>query len=402
MSAEREISGKAKERIPTYHPRPWSKQWFKKVGQMVIQASKDFMNDSGPQWAASIAYYALLSSIPLLLAILSIASYFVDQDWAIQMATQAVGDFLPEGEEQVEEIMVEAIEARGGVTLLSVGLLLWSGSRVFGVLARALNVAYDVDEYYSFIKRTFLEMVMMITVGVLFVIAVTSRFIINFLTTTLNVFELDEGFLFIVLTNVVPIVLLLVAFFLIYHFVPRVRVNWKASMAGAVVATLLFSIGRPLFLGYINQVAEFHLVYGSLGVLVIIVLWVWLMGIFLLYGGQIAGHTQNMLIEGKTAEYVAERHKARSPGRLEESVKELDGSLQADTDLDSVEEHLDKNIERRKQRELGRLYNEIKGEHTSRKRRSPTNISTEKAAAVVSIASLMGAVLLWIRLRRKG
>ncbi|MHB0859604.1 MAG: YhjD/YihY/BrkB family envelope integrity protein [Anaerolineae bacterium] len=116
--------------------RPLSADWFKHVGKVIWQAGKDLCNDNGPQWAASIAYYALLSLFPLLLGIASVAAFFVNPEWLISQATEAMGDLIPAGEGQIEEIVQSAIDARRGAGILSILSLLWTGTRVFAVLTR--------------------------------------------------------------------------------------------------------------------------------------------------------------------------------------------------------------------------------------------------------------------------
>lgn len=129
----------------------------KELGQVFVQSGKEMTHDNAPQWAAAIAYYSLLSLFPLLLAMVAIAAYFVDQQWVIERATQWLGQYLPRGAVEIEGVIQEAIEARGSVGLLSILALLWSGTRVFGVMTMALNIAYDVDESYGFFKRLLIE-----------------------------------------------------------------------------------------------------------------------------------------------------------------------------------------------------------------------------------------------------
>jgi membrane protein len=303
-------------------PRPFSRDWFKLIGIVVKQATKDFFNDSGPHWAAALTYYALLSSIPLLLAIVAIASFFVDEQWAIQEVGEILGNFLPEGEEQVEEIVEEAMAAQGTVSLLSIGFLLWSGSRVFGVIARALNIFYDVEEHYSFLKRFLVELIMLLSIGVVVVIALFSRIIMDYLLPEFNILPIDNFSLANIIQDIVASGLVFLTVLLIYRFVPRRRVAWRAAIVGAVVATLLFSLGRPVFWYWVNTSAEYHLVYGSMAAAVILILWAYIVSLFLLIGGELTSHIQEIVIEGKPAEEVEKRHLLRSPFHKDEDGEE--------------------------------------------------------------------------------
>jgi membrane protein len=313
-------------------PRPFTRDWFKLIGLVVKQSTKDFFNDSGPHWAAALTYYALLSSIPLILAIVAITSFFVEEEWAIQQVGEVLGDFLPEGEDQVEEIVEEAMAAQGTVSLLSIGFLLWSGSRVFGVLARALNIFYDVEEFYSLLKRTLVELIMLLSIGVLVVLALFSRVIMDFLLPEFDFLPFDFITLENLITNVVASLLIFISILLIYRYVPRRRVAWRAAVAGAAVTTILFSLGRPIFWYWVNTFAEYHQVYGSMAAVVVIVLWAYIVSLFLLIGGELTSHIQEMVIEGKPAEKVEERHLMRSPFHKDE-----DETGDGDSKLEQVE-----------------------------------------------------------------
>lgn len=284
----------------------------KRFSKTLFQAVKDFMHDSGPQWAAAIAYYSLLSAFPLLLAIASIAAFFVDPQWAIEQATSFLDEFLPQGAGQVESVVQGAIEARGSVSVLSILSLLWTGSRVFGVVTKGLNIAFNVEETYGFFKRILVELAMLLTVGLLFILALSSRAIVGLLTGVIQVLP-AEGFIYQLVTELVPAVLLLLAFFLTYKFIPRRNVDWRAALLGAGLATSLFIVARPLFTFYLRRFANYNLIYGSLAIVIILVLWAWIVSAILLLGGEIVSHVQRMILEGQTPEEVERQHLRRAP-----------------------------------------------------------------------------------------
>ena len=271
--------------------------WLGRSANTLVEAVKGFLRQDGMQWSAAIAYYSLLSTFPLLLAVASIGAYFVDPDWVISQVTSLLGEYLPQGEGQIKEIVQGAQDARGGVSIISLAVLLWSGTRVFGVLARALNLGFSKTDKYGFFQRRVVELLMAVTFGLLFIIALISRLLIRFLWSRL-IGESDEmsSFLFI-LQLIIPAVLLFTVFYLVYRFVPNRKVDPKAALAGAVLATILFSAARPLFLRYLNQFAEYNLIYGSLAVLTILIVWFWITALIVLFGGQVTSSIQQRHID---------------------------------------------------------------------------------------------------------
>jgi membrane protein len=282
------------------------------VWMVAKQSVLDMLTDSGPQWAASVAYYALLSAFPLLLLIVSVAAYFVDPQWAVDHLTSLLGDFAPK-EDQINSVVKEAIQARGQVSLIAFGSLLWTGTRVFDALTRALNVAFNVDETYGFVKRFFVDAVMLLTIGAVFMLGVSSGYLTQLLWEALQFLPSKQGAVYTIVSLFVQVALLLLAVLLLYRYVPRGNQTWKAAAIGAVTATALLSLGSPLFQYYANRFGNYQLIYGSLGVVIIVLLWVWIGALVILFGGEVASHVQAMVIDGQSAEDVGRQHTARSP-----------------------------------------------------------------------------------------
>jgi membrane protein len=314
------MKGKNKEELPARSDR-FSWGWWRRVGQAFKLAGKDFLVDNGPSWAAAIAFYSLLSVFPLLLAMVSLAAQLVDPEWAASQIARRMGDFLPRGENEIREIIQEAHAAGAGAGIISMVLLLWSGSYVFGAMTTALNLAYDVDETYGFAKRLLIRAVMLLTLGVLFVLAASSRWLLSFFGDTLEMLPAGEqGWFFALGRAVIPAALLVLVFFLIYRFVPRRRPDWQAALFGAAVATMAFLLARPLFTTYLQQFGtDYNVIYGSLGIGIILMFWAWIVAVILLLGGELSSHTQAIVIEGQPVEEVKQRHLGRSPDRKEEA-----------------------------------------------------------------------------------
>jgi membrane protein len=296
-------------------PKGASGGWLHNIGKVLIQSTKDLFIDSASQWAAAIAYYSLLSSFPLLLAVATIAAYFIDPQVAIDKSTQLLGEVVPKGENRVGAIVQEALDARGTVSLLSIGALLWSGSRVFGAVTLALNIVYDADETYGFFKRTFVEVIMLMSIGSVFILALASRWLVDLAWNVLEILPTGQGIIIQVIDMVLPVLLLLTSFFLIYRFVPRRQQDSRSAFSGAVVSTTLFLVARPLFLWFLDLFGSYSLIYGSIATMVLLVFWAWVVSMILLFGGEIASHVQKILIEGESAEEVEHQHQARSPRR---------------------------------------------------------------------------------------
>lgn len=284
----------------------------RRLGKMAFQAGKDLIADRGPQWAAAISYYALLSSFPLLLAAISIAALFVSPADAASRLANALGEFAPQSQ-QIEETLRGVVSSRGTAGVLSFLSLIWTGTRVFGSLTQALNIVYDIDEPYNFVKRLLIEFVMLVTLGVAVVVALASGFLLEWLWTALPLLPEPPNLLFTIVQSIVRAALILAVYFLTYQYVPRGNRDHRASLFGALTATILFLIARPLFLFYIERFGSYNEIYGPIGILIIALVWVWLVALITLFGGEIASHTKAMLIDGLSDKAVERRHADRTP-----------------------------------------------------------------------------------------
>lgn len=273
---------------------------------MIALATQRLFLANGTEWAAALSYYAVLSMFPLLLAAVSVASYLVEPMWAVKEVTAFAGDFLPEGSRLIRTTILGLYHSRGTTSLLSLGTLLWTGSRVFAALTTALNVAFDVEETLTVPARLAFEMVLTVTLGFLFVLALTVGYLFRFFWVA---GELDARHpeLPQLLVAGARAVLLLASFTLIYRVVPRGKQSWRACLVGACAATLLFLLARPMFVAYVRHFSGWNLIYGSLAIVIGLLVWAWLVALITLFGGELAAHVQAILIEGQDAERIAYR-----------------------------------------------------------------------------------------------
>ena len=273
-------------------------------------AGKDFIRDDGPSWAAAIAYYSLLSLFPLLLALGSIAAFFVDAEWAVQQATRYLGAFLPRGPVAIEQVVAQTLSKARGGALLSILPLLWTGSLVFGAITKGLNLIFESQEDFRFWRRLLMRLMMLLSLGVMFLIALGSPLVLQAMRWIFGILPFGQENLYQLVLYAVPPIFMLASFFLAFRFVPRRRPRWRAALGGAAVAALLFAAAKPLFLGYLQWLARYNVIYGSLAGIIVVVLWTWIVAMIGLFGGQVAAHAHAVFFENKSLDEV-ERHDSR-------------------------------------------------------------------------------------------
>lgn len=284
-----------------------------RYGEALVQSAKDMVVDNGPHWAASIAYYALLSAIPIVLCVASVMAFFVEPQWAVDRITNLLGDFVPQTEGTIEEMVNNAIAVRGQVGFISFIALLWTGTRVFDALTRAMNVAFDVNDDYSPLQRLAVQVAMLLSVGVFFVIALAAGFLNEPLWDVTRGAPTNPSLAHTVVTWLFRVLLLFAAYLLLYRFAPRRSCDRIAIVAGAATATVLGLLATGVFRFFVEHFGTYNLLYGPLAVVAIIMVWVGIISAVTVYGAEVVSHVQEIVIEGRSAEEVGRRHAARSP-----------------------------------------------------------------------------------------
>lgn len=255
----------------------------------IKKLGKEIGEDRVTSLAAELAYYFMLSIFPLLILVISILPYLsIDKQEAVTFITKyAPGEIGGILQDNVVSIISEP---QGG--LLTVGVLgtLWSASNGIMALIRALNQAYDVEESRSFIKARLLSI--LLTVGLIIAFVVTlvlpvfGDIIIDSMTTSLNLPESTE-ILFRVLRWVVAVAVMVLVLSVLYRYAPNKHFPFKEVLIGSVVATIGWQVISLAFSFYVSNFGNYSATYGSLGGVIILMLWFYLTGLILLVGGEV-------------------------------------------------------------------------------------------------------------------
>ena len=244
--------------------------------------------------AAQLSYYFLLALFPLLLFLTSLIGIVLGSGTGLRHALFSyLAQVLPASAFQLVDTTMSEVSRASGGDKLSFGILaaLWAGSNGMGAVSTALNAAYHVKESRPWWKQR------LIAVGLTIALAVL---IISALALVLYGGRIAEavaggygfGEVFTLAWKILqwPIVLafILFAFALIYYWAPDLKdQDWKWVTPGSVVAValwLLVSFAFRLYLHYFNSYSK---TYGSLGAVIILMLWFYLTGAAILIGGEV-------------------------------------------------------------------------------------------------------------------
>lgn len=249
----------------------------------------EFKKDHATTLAAAQAYYYLLAIVPLLILLLAILPYLqIDPQRAIDF----IGTILPgEIASTFEDTIVGVVTTPSG-GLLTFGILgtLWSASNALSAFIEATNQAYDVEETRSFIKLKLtaivLTLFMLVAVIVALILPIFGGTIIDIVSSFLNLPEQTE-IIFQVLRWVISIAVMSIVLAFLYKFAPNKHFPFKEVVVGALVATILWQVVSLGFSFYVANFSSYSNTYGSLGGLIVLMLWFFLTGLILVIGAEI-------------------------------------------------------------------------------------------------------------------
>lgn len=267
-----------------------------KKGSGLIAFAKDvwhqFAEDRGALAAAAVAFYITLSMVPLLLLLISVAAFFVSQQQAIGAVKGLTASFGSGVGGALQSQVLSVVQHRGLLTGISLLVGLWAGSQVFVFMEVALNQILEAKRNRSFFASRGLAILMVIIIGILGALAVAAGYIIH-LVGRLQIPLIGRlsdlpWIVTALLSFLLPAIIVIIALVIIYRILPVVKLPLRALFVGAIVAGILWVIVMQLFSWYTANIANYSVLYGSLGGLILLLLWFNYSAQILLLGAEIA------------------------------------------------------------------------------------------------------------------
>lgn len=246
--------------------------------------------------AAQLAYYFFLALFPFLICVIASLSVFGTADRGRALLFQFFANALPPSASDLINRTFDEIIRSSGPLKMSFGIVasLWSASMGMAAVIDTLNAAYHAKETRSLLKQYAVATGLTVAIALLMVIAVA---ILIFGNAILN--ALAPGNIVAIAWKIAqwPLVLalILLAFAITYYFAPAVTIReWHWVTPGAIMGVLLWlavSSGLRIYLHFFNT---YNAAYGSLGAVIVLLLWFYLSGIAVLSGAVLNGVLQNL------------------------------------------------------------------------------------------------------------
>ena len=256
-------------------------------------------------YAFSVAANAILSLFPFIVMMFTIAR----QVFHSRAMESVIGDeiryFLPAGQEFVVKNMSIVANAKSGVQIASVIMLLVSSTGVFLPLEVALNQVWGVRKNRSYLMNQLIALCLALTIGTLTLLSVAftasqqSLMRLLFFGNTHNVVFIFMAHWLLQITAAISSVML---FFIIYWVLPNRKLPVRAVLPSAIVTGLLWELAKLLYI-LLLPLLDFHAVYGPFSISVSLMMWAFLSGLLLLAGAHFSAtrYTRRLACEAADA-----------------------------------------------------------------------------------------------------
>jgi membrane protein len=278
--------------------------WFSKQLMTLRRTVERAWSDGVKDLASSIAFFTFFGIFPFLLLVVAAAGYMLDSEQAQSHLYRMIEESFPVSGDLVRDNVTAVTRARGSATITGMVGLLWASSAAFGAITRAINRVMGAGKARSFVHAKLRYLVMAITVSLLLVVSVALSGIVELLITRepawFTLLGLGSGTVTWTIGWSTSLLILFLMFALIYKEAPAHPPRWRDVLPGAALAAVITEIGKIGFLTYLERVADFEALFGSLTSIMVLLLWLYLAAVAL-----IVGIEYNMVrAEQKTAQPV--------------------------------------------------------------------------------------------------
>ena len=284
--SENRTDGARYAESPTKLPR---RAW----GGVLKRTFSEFSDDNLTDWAAALTYYGIVAMFPALIAVVSILG-LVGQS-ATKPLLDNLGSFAPGPAHQILANALNGLtQSRGGASILFVvGLAgaIWSASSYIGAFIRASNQIWDVEEGRPIWRVLPLRLLVTIVMVVLLAASAFAVVVTGPLADRVGkLFGIGGAAVTTWDIAKWPVLILVVSvmFSILYYASPNVRQRgFRWVTPGALFAVIAWIIASAAFGLYVANFGSYNKTYGSLGAIIIFLVWLWLTNVAILFGAEL-------------------------------------------------------------------------------------------------------------------
>jgi membrane protein len=272
------------------------------VKTVLVRTVKEFLDDEMSTYASALAYQMLFSLFPFLLFLIALIGFLHLPDFFSWLRLQSELVLPPQALDQVNPVIDQLQQSKGGLLSIGIFIALWTASAGVRLMMSAMNAAYDVVEARPAWKRIPLSVFYTIGIaGMLLTVAalmVTGPQVMNWLAAQIGMEDFIVT-LWTILRWPLIILLLMVAVAIMYYVMPDVKQSFRFITPGSMLAVVVWIVASLGFAYYVKTFADYNAMYGSIGAIIVLLLYFYISAAVLLLGAEMNAVIEHMSAEGK-------------------------------------------------------------------------------------------------------
>lgn len=278
---------------------------------IVWQAIVHLVYDGGMTYAGHIAFMTLFSSFPFLIFLTTLAGEIGQTEAVQDFVKMGLAALPPEVSDAIRPAIEEVMSSRRtGLMTISILASLWATSSGIEALREALNKAYGVEEPRSILfcrlQSLAFTIIFSICIIIVMLMLVIGPVVWSYIQPLLDV-PVEWGPLYEGLRYVTAILLLYIVVALLYRWLPARHLPLREILPGAAVTVLLWVASASLFSLYLQNLGRFSVTYGSLGGIVLTLMFFYISALIFIFGAELNSARRRTEAARLRAERAAER-----------------------------------------------------------------------------------------------
>jgi membrane protein len=256
------------------------------VFRILESTAEGFRKDRVPNHAAAMTYYGIFSLFPLILLFMSLAGLALQSnETAREQIMNVVMGLLPQGQDQLRQVIAGVIEAKGAAAGIGLLTLLWGALGWFQVIDDNINQIWGIDKPRSFIKGKLFALAMVAAIGGVALASWAATAAINLLASFTTVIP-GSVLLWQAVVSLVSVLTMAAGFFVLYRYSPQRRVAFADVWPAALTTALIWEATRRILAFYLeknNMISG----YGPIGAAMALLFWIYVASMIVLIGTEL-------------------------------------------------------------------------------------------------------------------
>jgi membrane protein len=299
------------------------------------KTAREFTSDQATDLAASLTYYGTLALFPALLAFVSLLGVVGDAEQTTQAMLDLLGGLVPADTlDTIREPLTELTQSPAAGLALVTGILgaLWSASGFVGAFGRAMNRIYAIEEGRPFWKLRPITLLVTVVAVVFAVVAAVLIVVSGPIARQIgDIIGLGDTAVFVwnIVRWPILVAIAVIVIAILYYATPNIKQpKFRWMSLGAFAALVVWALASLGFGFYVANFGNYDATYGSIGGVIVFLLWIWISNIALLFGAELdaeleRGRQLQAGIEAEETIQLPPRDTTQSDKKAEQHAKDV-------------------------------------------------------------------------------